>query len=251
MKHLSMRRYLPAIACLVWTGMCLAQTPQQAPPPGPPSGPSQADMLQQKMQQMQQATARNEQQLHTYQWIETATATIDGNTKPARQSICRYSPDGILQKTPLGAPPQPPAARGGPLRKMMMEKKVQEVQGEVAEVHALVGMYLPPNREKLREAFEAHKLTFETNGSGSNAIVIHDYAKPGDELRLLLNASTMQIQHITVKSYFDKPKDFMTATVEFSSLGDGTIFPSITMVNAPSKKMSLTTVSSNFSKAAY
>lgn len=251
MKHLSLRRHLPAITCVLWAGMCLAQGPQQAPPPGPPPGPPQADMIQQKMQQMQQATARNEQQLHTYQWIETATATIDGNTKPGRQSICRYAPDSTLHKTPLGAPPQPPAARGGPLRKMMMEKKIQEVQDKMADVHALVGMYLPPNREKLKEAFAAHKLTFETNGSGSNAIVIHDYAKPGDELRLMLNVSTMQIEHITVKSYFEKPKDVMTATVEFSSLGDGTIYPSMTSVNAPSKKLALTTVSSDFSKAAY
>lgn len=247
MKHLSIRRCLPTIACLLFTGACLAQDPQQAPPPGPP----QANMIQQKMQQMQQATARNEQQLHTYQWIETATATIDGNTKPARQSICRYAPDGTLHKTPLGAPSQPPAARGGPLRRMMMEKKIQEVQDEMAEVHALVGMYLPPNREKLREAFEAHKLTFETNGSGSNAIVIHDYVKPGDELRLMLNVSTMQIQHIIVKSYFEMPNDIMTATVEFSSLGDGTIYPSMTTVNAPSKKLALTTLSSDFSKVVY
>jgi hypothetical protein len=154
-------------------------------------------------------------------------------------------------KTPLGAPPQPPAAHGGPLRKMMMEKKIEEAQDELSEVHTLVGMYLPPNHEKLRQAVASNKLAFETNGAGTNAIVIHDYAKPGDELRLSLNMSTMQIRHIAVKTYFDQPKDILTAEVDFSSLADGTLYPSLTSVNAPAKKLSLTTVSSDFSKAVY
>jgi hypothetical protein len=57
-------------------------------------------------------------------------------------------------------------------------------------------MYLPPNKEKLRQAVAASRLTFEKDDAGGNAIVIHDYAKAGDELRLVLNTSTLQIQHI-------------------------------------------------------
>lgn len=211
----------------------------------------QPDALHQKLQQMQQAMSRNEQQLHSYQWIETATITIDGSSKPPRQSICRYTPDGMLSKTPLGPPPQMPVARGGPFRKMMVRKKVEAFQEELSQVRALTGMYLPPNREKLREAFEVNKVTFERNGEGGNAIVIHGYAKPGDELRLVLRPSTMQIQRIAVKTYLDKPKDALTADVEFSSLADGTTYPSITTIDVPSKRLSLTTVSSNFSKAIY
>lgn len=230
-------RRMALVALLLWTGACLAQSLQPS------------DMVQQKLQQMQQATARNERQLHTYQWVETAAVTIDGNPKPPRQSICRYAPDGTLQKTPLGAPPQPPAARGGPFRKMMMEKKIENAQNELAQVRALVGMYLPPSPAKLRQAFAANRLTFERDGADSGAIVIHDYAKAGDELRLVLNKSTMQIQHIAVKTYLDKPKEVMTVDVDFSSLADGTLYPSLTSVNAPSKKLSLTTVSSDFSRA--
>jgi hypothetical protein len=238
MNPLSPRR-MTLFALLLWTSACFAQSQQQS------------DMVQQKLQQMQQATARNEKQLHTYQWIETATVTLDGNTKPPRQSICRYTSDGTLQKTPLGAPPQPPAARGGPFRKMMVEKKIEDAQNEIVQVHALVGMYLPPNQEKLRQAFAASRMTFEKNRAGGDAIVIHDYAKPGDELSLVLNTSTMQIQHITVKTYFDRPKDTLTAEVDFASLADGTLYASMTTVNTPSKKLSLTTVSSDFSKAVY
>jgi hypothetical protein len=232
-------RRMTLFALLLWSSACLAQSPQ-------PSA-----MVQQKLQQMQQATARNEKQLHTYQWIETAAVTIDGNKKPPRQSICRYAPDGTLQRTPLGAPPQQPAARGGPFRKMMMEKKVEEAQNELAQVRTLVGMYLPPNQEKFRQALEANRLTFEKNGADGGAVVIHDYAKTGDELRLVLNASTMQIQHISARTYFDKPKDTLTAEVDFASLADGTLYQSLTSVNSSSKKLSLTTVSSDFSKAVY
>lgn len=211
----------------------------------------QPDALHKKLQQMQQTMSRNEQQLHTYQWIETATITIDGRPKPPRQSLCRYTPVGTLSKTPLGPPPQMSEARGGPFRKMMVRKKMEEFQEELSQVRALTGMYLPPNRVKLRQAFEVNKVTFERNGAGGNAIVIHDYAKPGDELRLVLSPSTMQIQRIAVKTYLDQPKDILTADVEFASLADGTSYPSITTIRVPSKKLSLTTVSSNFSKAIY
>ncbi len=71
-------------------GVCFAQIPSQ------PEG------FQQQMQQMQEAAAQNEQQLHTYQWMESVTFTINGSQKPPKQSMVRYNPDGSLFKTPLG-----------------------------------------------------------------------------------------------------------------------------------------------------
>lgn len=227
----------PMFVLLVCVNTCLVQAQQ---PPG---------KLQENLQQMQQANARNEQQLHTYQWIETVAVTINGNSKPPRQSICSYTADGTLNRSPLGSPPKMSEPRG-PLRRFLTDKKMEAVQNELAQVRALVGLYLPPDHEKFRQAFAANKVSFEANSAGSISIVTHDYVKPGDELRLVLNVSTMLIQHISVKSYFENPKDILTADVSFSSLADGTFYPSETIVDAPLKKLSLTTVSSDFSKPA-
>lgn len=221
---------------LSWTA--LGQSPQQ---PG---------ILQQKLQEMQQATAMNEQQLHGYQWIETTTLTIDGKPRPPQQSICRYAPDGTVHKTPL-QPQQAPQVSGGPIRKHRAEKKIKEFQEKVAQIHVLTAMYLPLSNAKLGQAFRANRVDLEGDGANRSAIIVNDYAKPGDQLRLTLNVSTMRMRRIGVKSYFDQPSDALTADVQFSFLPDGTVYPSITTINTPSKKISMTTVSSDFSKPAY
>jgi hypothetical protein len=59
----------------------------------------------------------------------------------------------------------------------------------------------------------------------------------------------MQIQSITVKTYSADPKDVLTVRLQFSLLPDGTAYPSITTINAASTKLSVTTVSSDFSRA--
>ncbi len=228
-----------AIAPLLLTGACFAQMQPQ------PEG------FQKQVQQMQEAAAQNEQQLHTYQWMESITLTINGSQKPPKQTVVRYAPDGSLVKTPLGPPAQAPKVSGGPLRKMIAEKKIEEFQQETAEIHALTAKYLPMNHEVFQEALHTRRVDFEHNGPGGNAIVIHDYAKPGDELRIVLNVATMHMQRIVVKSYFEKPEDIFTASVDFSSLIDGTTYPSLTIVNAPGKKISISTANTDFSRPVY
>ncbi len=228
-----------AIVPLLLTGACVAQMPPQ------PEG------FQQQMQQMQEAAAQNEQLLHTYQWMESVTLTINGSQKPLKQSMVRYSQDGSLVKTPLGPPSEAPKVSGGPIKKMIAQKKIEEFQQETAEIRALTAKYLPMNHQAFQDALQSHRVDFEHNGPDGNALVLHDYAKPGDELRIVINPATKRMQRIVVKSYFQTPQDVFTASVDFSSLGDGTTYPGLTIVNAPAKKISISTVNSNFSRSVY
>ncbi len=212
-------------------------------------GPMAPEPLQQKIQALQKASAENEQQLHTYQWLETTTVSVNGSPKPPRQSICRYTPYGTVSKTPLGPQSEPPRPSGGPLKRHVMEQKIQEVQEDIAQVHRLVATYLPLNREALLEAFQTHRVDFEHGGDQGNSIVIHDFAKQGDTLSFDLNAATMQLRGIGVRSYFESPSDVLTVDVQFAVLPDGTHYPSVTTINAPGKHISITTVQSDFSKA--
>ena len=225
-----------AIIALLATSMCFAQTQPQSPE------------LQGAIKTMQEVTARNEQQLRSYQWTESVTLTINGNQKPSKQSICRYAPDGGLIKTPVSPPQQQPTVNGGLLRRMIAEKKVEEFQKETADIHELTTKYLPINHDALRDALSTRRVDFEHDGPGNTAIIIHDYAKPGDEFRILLNPATMHIERIIVRSYFEKPEDGFSASVDFSYLGDGTSYPSLTIVSAPTKKILISTVNLDFSR---
>lgn len=237
-RHIGM-----AIIPLLLTCTSLAQT-QQEP-----------ESLQQKIQQMQQAAANTEKQLRDYQWIETTTVTIDGNPRPPKQSMCKYAADGTLQKTPLGQQ-EPPTGqrgagmslRGGLIRGMIAKEKKDKIKEEVAQIHSVVGLYQPFKRDKFKDAFSNGQVNLEANGEGEDTVTVSNYAKLGDQVKITLNQSTMRIERVSVRTYFDKPKDALTAEVQFSSLGDGTTYSSLTKMDAPTKKLSITTTKSDFVK---
>jgi hypothetical protein len=227
----------PAIAPFLLTLLLSAQ-----PPTAPTAFPD-------KIQALQQAAFQNEERLHGYQWVESTTVTMNGSPKPPKQSLCRYTPEGTVAKIPLGPQQQAPQPSGGPLRRHMMEKKIEEVQEDSAEVRSLTALYLPLRLTSLKQAFETRRADFEHGGASANTLVTNDYVKPGDQLVLELNPVTMQLRRITVRTYFSSPREVLTASVDFSALWDGTTYPSVTTVNAPSKKLAITTVNSNFTRA--
>lgn len=210
-------------------------------------------VLQQRLEQMQQAASWNAQQLHTYQWIEATTLTVNGTQAPPKQSICRYAADGILLKTPLGTPEQQvaPERHGGAIKRHIAKEMEEKVQGEVEQIQALTQLYLPFNPGRFREVLGTGRVGLERDGVNGDAIILNNYAKAGDLLKLTVDPANMQIVRISVKSYFEEPMDEMNVDIHFSRLADGTIYPALTSIEAPAKKLSITTVDSDFSKAVY
>jgi hypothetical protein len=177
MKHYGFK----LVIAPVLVSCALAVFAQTAPPP------SQVDALQEKLQQMQQANARNEEQLHTYQWIEATTLTTDGKSLPPRQSMCRYAVDGTILKTPLRPQEAQSGRRGGPLRTLIAGDKKKSIQEDMEQVRALTQLYLPFNKAKFKDALESGKVALNHDSPDGNIVVLSDYAKPGDQLRLTLN----------------------------------------------------------------
>src|SRR5256885_568803 len=66
----------------------------------------QDSALQQRFAAVKQSVAANQQQLRQYQWMETTQLTLKGDPKPPKQALCQYGPDGTVQKTPIGPPPE-------------------------------------------------------------------------------------------------------------------------------------------------
>jgi hypothetical protein len=217
---------------------------------GADSHAQQQPTLQEKLQRMQQAAVRNTKQLHTYQWIESTSLAINGKTGEPKESMCHYAPDGQLVTTPLGMQ-GPPRISGGPLKQHIIKKKLNEIEEEISEITTLVSMYLPLNPSQLETAWHTKRVDFEHDGESGNTIIINDYIKPGDQFRISMNMATLQIQRIVIQTYFNTPEEPMSVDVRFSQLADGTVYPSISSINAPSKKVVITKTSTNFSKPAY
>ena len=84
---------------------------------------AQNSELQGKPAAVKQNAAENKQRLQQYQWTETTKITLKGEAKPSSSNLCRYGPDGQVQKTPIGPPPQQPS--GGRMKRKSLPRKKQ------------------------------------------------------------------------------------------------------------------------------
>jgi len=201
--------------------------------------------LQQKLAALKQSTAENQQKLHKYEWTETTQLTLKGDAKPPSLSMCQYGPDGKVQKTPMSAPPPPPS--GGRFKQKIVAKKTGEMKDYMGQVKTLLAMYVPPDPQRMQQAFQAGKVSLNaTAGSGLAALVFKDYAQPGDQMTISFNTAEKKISSLNVNTYMDEPKDTVTLAVQFSSLPDGANYVQQSVLNATAKKLQVTTTNSNY-----
>jgi hypothetical protein len=200
--------------------------------------------LQEKLVAVKQSAAENQQKLHQYQWTETTQLTLKGEPKPPSESMCRYGPDGTVQKTQISAPPPPPS--GGRLKQHVVEKKKEEMKDYMGQVKGLLAMYVPPDPQRMQQAFQTGKVSLTPGGTGMAQLVFRDYALPGDQMTLSFNTAAKKISSVNVNTYMDEPKDTVTLTLHMASLPDGTNYVQQSVLDATAKKLQVTTTSSNY-----
>jgi hypothetical protein len=201
--------------------------------------------VQQKLAAAKQAAAQNKQQLRQYQWTETTQLTLKGDPKPPSEKLCQYGPDGQIQKTPIGAPPQEPS--GGRLKQRIVEKKKAEITDYMGDVKTILGMYIPPDPQKMQQAFQAGKVSFNPVGGVVN-LIFSDYAQPGDRMILAFDTATKKIISLTINTYMGQAKDAVTLQVQMASLPGGPNYAQQTILNASAKQLVVTTTNSNYQK---
>ena len=206
---------------------------------------SQNSELQEKLAAVKQAAAENKQKLRQYQWVETTQLTLKGDAKPPTKNSCQYGPDGKVQKTPVGPPPQQPS--GGRAKQKIIENKKEEMKDYMQDVKALLGMYVPPDPQKMQAAFEAKKVSLSPADGAAN-LVFTDYALPGDKMTLSFDTATKKIVGLSINTYMGKEKDVVTLQVKMGSLPDGTNYEQQTVLNASAKQLVVTTTNSNYQK---
>lgn len=206
---------------------------------------AQNSALQEKLAAVQQSMAENKQKLRQYQWIEMTQLTLKGDQKPPAQSSCQYGPDGQVQKTPIGPPPQQPS--GGRLKERMIEKKKAEMKDYMGDVKMLLSQYVPPDPQKMQQAFQAGKASLNPTGGMVN-LIFKDYAQPGDQMTLTFDTAAKKITTLNINTYMGEEKDAVTLQVQMASLPDGTNYVQQSVLNATAKQLVVTTTNSNYQK---
>jgi len=201
--------------------------------------------LQEKLAAAKQAVGENKQKLFQYQWVETTQLTLKGDQKPPTQNSCRYGPDGQVQKTPIGPPPQQPS--GGRMKQRIVEKKKEEMKDYMQDVKNVLAMYVPPDPQKMQQAYEAGNMSFNP-APGMMNLVFTNYAQPGDKMTLTFDAAAKKITALNVDTYMGEAKDKVTLQVNMGSLPDGTNYAQQTVLSAAAKELTVTTTNSNYQK---
>jgi hypothetical protein len=201
--------------------------------------------LQQKLAAVKAVAAENKQQLRQYQWTETIQLTLKGEAKPPTQNLCQYGPDGQVQKTPIGPPPEQPS--GGRMKQKIIAKKKAEMKDYMGEVKGLLSMYVPPDPQRMEQAYQAGKFALNPVPGAVN-LVFTDYAQPGDRMTVTFDTNAKKITSLDVNTYMGETKDAVTLHVQMATLPNGPNYAQQTVLNATAKELVVTTTNSNYQK---
>jgi hypothetical protein len=202
--------------------------------------------LQEKLAALKQSTAENQQRLHQYQWTETTQMTLKGDPKAPKQNLCQYGPDGQVQKTPIGQQEQQQPS-GRRMKQKIIAKKTEEMKEYMGDVKGVIGMYVPPDPQKIQAALQSGNVSISP-ANGAVNLVFKNYAQPSDQMTITFNPQAKKITEVNVNTYTDKPSEAVTLAVQFASLPDNTNYVQKTVLNASAKQMVVTTTNSNYQK---
>ena len=204
---------------------------------------AQSAELQQKLAAVQQSMAANKMRLQRYQWTETTQLTLKGDPKPPSQNLCQYGPGGQVQKALITPPPPPPS--GGRLKQRVVANKKAEMQDYMGDVKNLLTLYVPPDPQKMQQAYAAGNAYLNPSGGLVN-LVFKNYAQPGDQMTITFNPATKKVISLSVQTYMGQAKDAVTLQVQMGSLPDGTNYVQQSVLNATAKQLVVTTTNSNY-----
>lgn len=223
------RSVMIAAVVLLASSVLLAQNPE----------------MQQKLAVVKQTVAQNKAKLQQYQWIETSVLALKGDPKPPSQDLCQYGPNGQVQKTPIGAPPPPPS--GGRMKKRIIEKKTDEMKDYLAQVKGLLSQYVPPDPQKMQQAYGAGNFSVNPVGGITNYI-FKNYAQPGDQMIISFDPAKLMVNSLQVNTYLGATKDAVGLSVQMALLPDGTSHVQQSVLTVVAKDVVVTTTNSNYQK---
>jgi hypothetical protein len=133
------------------------------------------------------------------------------------------------------------------MKQKVIAKKKAEMKDYMQDVKTVLGMYVPPDPQKMQAAYQAGKVSLNPVPGAVN-LVFTDYALPGDKMTLTFDTATKKITGLDISTYMGEEKDAVTLKVQMGSLPDGTSYAQQTVLNATAKQLVVTTTNSNYQK---
>ena len=204
--------------------------------------------LKQNLAAAKQAAALNQQALRSYSWIEKTELSLKGEVKNTKVDMCRYGPDGKVQKTPVVQPA--PQEKGRGLKGRIVANKTEEMKEELEAAVALVQQYVPPSPDMMQVVMNAGTASISQAGPGRASLKFPGYAKANDALTLTFNSAVKTLQQIDVNTWLDEPENAVTLKVTMEALPDGTSHPGTVALGIPKRNIEVRITKSNYQKLA-
>ena len=213
------------------------------------SAPVGAQDVQQKLAAAKQAAAANQQALRAYSWLEKTELSLKGEVKNTKVDMCRYGPDGKVQKSPVVTPPPREKQRG--LKGKIVAKKTEEMKDELESAVQLIHQYVPPQPDLMQVVMNsAGTASISQAGPGAAALKFPGYVKAGDALTLTFDSTVKALRQIDVSTWLDKPDNPVLLKVTMAALPDGTSHPEVVTLTIPDSKLEVRITKSNYQKIA-
>jgi hypothetical protein len=133
------------------------------------------------------------------------------------------------------------------VKQKAIAKKKEEMKDYMGDVKTLLSLYVPPDPQKMQQAYQEGKVSLNPAG-GVVDLIFKDYALPGDQMTLTFDTATKKISSLNINTYMDEPKDAVTLQVQMASLPDGTNYVQQTILNATAKQLVVKTTNSKYQK---
>ncbi len=207
-----------------------------------------AQDLQQKLAAAKQAAALNQKALRSYSWLEKSELRLKGELKNTKVDMCKYGPDGNVQKTPVVEPAPAEKQRG--LKGKIVAKKTGEMKDELEAAVALVQRYVPPSPDKMQVVMNAGTASISQAGPAALTLAFPGYEKANDALKITFDSAITSLRQLDVITWLEKPEEPVTLQVKMQSLPDGLHYPGIITLSIPSSKLEVRITKSNYQKIA-
>jgi hypothetical protein len=216
---------------------------------GPASSQDPKQVLQEKVAAFKQSMAANNAALRQYSWTEKTQLSLKGEVKSTKDELCRYGPDGQVQKTLLSTPPEKKEKRG--LKGKVAKKKKDEMQDYMEQVVSLIQKYVPPPPELIKADIAGGNSSFSPQGPGAIQLQFKNFVKNGDLVSVTLDTAAKLIRQLKVDTYLeDAEKDKVGLTVDFQTLPDGTSYAAKKNLDVAAKKIVVNITAGNYQKLA-
>jgi hypothetical protein len=129
----------------------------------------------------------------------------------------------------------------------VIAKKKAEISDYMQNVKAILGMYVPPDPQRMQQAYQAGNMSLNP-AAGAVNLIFSNYAQPGDKMTLTFDTATKKISALSVNTYIGQEKDKVTLQVQMGNLPDGTNYAQRTVLNAAAKELTVTTTNSDYQK---